>query len=174
MATDWNLMYRGRCVHSYLEVDVADRPQVFSGVPKHFWWLYHNPTQSNTGTSNFNFKNALPTSDLMYRILSPEAKREATRRVLEQVAKDAEPYMPYATGYLQSTAFVDPQASTLSYTAYYAPYAFDPETPFGTPKKYNKEVHSEAMGYPVEYTFVKNGNKYPEMFIEECLKLRYS
>ena len=169
MATDWNIPYKGRIIHSYLEVDINDRPNVFGDVPKYFWWLRHNPTQHNTGTDTFNFANYLPSPNAVTEQMRRK-KLQATEKVLEEVKKDAEPYLPHLSGHLQSTAHIDAGSSTLSYDAYYAKYAFDPETPYGEPKNYNKTVHAEAMGYPVEYAINKAGNKYINIYMNEVLK----
>lgn len=169
MATDWNINYKGKIIHSYMEVSIDDRPTVFSGVPKYFWWLHHNPTQHSTGTNTFNFANYLPSPNAVDEKMRAK-KLQATQKVLEQVREDAIPYLPYLSGHLQNSANINAGSATLSYDAYYAQYAFDPETPYGTPKKYNKSVHADAMGYPVEYAINRAGNKYIDIYMNEVLK----
>lgn len=168
MAVDWNREYKGKIIHSYLEVEVPDRPTVFSDMPSYFWWLYNNPTQASRGRSFFDFSGNLPSvSGLETQI---ERKQyQANKKVLEEIQKDVEPYLPYASGYLQSSAYVDAMAGTLSYGAYYAEYAFEPNTPMGTPKNYDKRVHSEARGFPVEYAVQQNMDKYRDMWLKEVL-----
>ena len=84
MAVDWNREYKGKIIHSYLEVEVPDRPTVFSDMPSYFWWLYNNPTQASRGRSFFDFSGNLPSvSSLETQI---ERKQyQANKKVLEEI-----------------------------------------------------------------------------------------
>lgn len=166
--TVWNRQYNGQIIHFYTEVDIEDRPAVFGDMPQHWWWLHHNPSQMNRGISKFDLSKYLPKVDDLSTQINKNTLR-ANRAVLDELQKDAEPYVPYLTGHLNSNVHQDPANGIIEYTASYAAYAFEPNTPFGTPKKYTTDVHSEARGFPVEYAVQQNSNKYMNLWVKEAL-----
>lgn len=94
----------------------------------------------------------------------------AKKATLERIVKDTEPYVPYKTGNLNDNVTVNTSASSFTYEAEYASYAFDPISPSGKPKQYTKEVHPQAQGYPFEKAVNEHDVDWVETFREELMR----
>lgn len=162
------ILYKGKIIYSYLQVAIEDRPSVFSWLPQHWWWMHNNPSFNSRGKDKFDLSNMLPQVDSLDTQIN-RRQYAANKAVLEEIAKDADPYIPYDSGGLARSVYTDAYNGILGYSAYYAGFAFEPNTPMGTPKVYNKEVHTEARGFPVEYTLGKNERKYMDLWVKEVL-----
>lgn len=168
--TEWNFWWNDKFIVHYTDVPVNERVEAFSqfDIPPYFWWLHHNPSHNSNQRQLYDFSINLPKVDDLDTLINRNNYR-ANKAVLEAIQKDAEPYLPYATGHLMRDVAIDPANGILAYGAAYASFAFDPITPFGTPKKYSTDVHPEARGYPVEYVLHQNEQKYMNLWIKEVL-----
>lgn len=96
----------------------------------------------------------------------PRAKAVTLRKIVG----DVDPFVPYKTGKLSESVEINDTASSFTYTAEYASFAFDPDSPSGTPKNYNHSVHVKATGNPVEAAQQVHDEEWGEFFKEELLK----
>lgn len=94
----------------------------------------------------------------------------ATEVLTPIIAEDLHPYLPYKTGYLDSTVTPMPEHHLIQISAEYAGYALYPLTPKGYPKEYNKKVHPKASGTPVRDAQEELGTRWLEIFEEEIKK----
>lgn len=121
--------------------------------------------------------------DSLYRRIAPKifidkAKRAseiARSRVLEEMIKDTDVYVPYSTGKTSQSVTRFPGNNGFEYTTDYAKYAFNPIDPSGKPKVYNTEHHEKAQGNPIQASTEANRDRwlqmYKEIFYEEFRKL---
>lgn len=94
----------------------------------------------------------------------------AKKATLERMVKDTEPYVPYKTGNLNANVSINTTASSITYEAEYATYAFNPATSSGKPKQYTKETHPQAQGFPFEKAVMEHEDDWVETFREELMK----
>lgn len=98
-----------------------------------------------------------------------ENDKEAKEKVLKQIVKDTDEYVPYKTGKLSSNVEVKPISSEIVYKEEYASFAFEPVSRSGKPKKYSVERHSNAQGYPLQAAEKENSDKWAELYAKELL-----
>lgn len=94
----------------------------------------------------------------------------AKKKVIEQVIKDTDPYVPYKTGALSSNISSNPSEGKFTYEEEYTSFAFNPIAPSGVPKQYTKTVHTEAQGFPFEKAVQEHDIEWVELFREEVMK----
>ena len=106
--------------------------------------------------------------NLLNKIKSNEVT--AKDKVLKQIVKDTDDYVPYRTGKLSSDVSINTNDSSITYNQNYASYAFDPDSKDGSPKTYSKSVHKNAQGYPLEASSDDFSYKWAELYRKELLK----
>lgn len=97
-------------------------------------------------------------------------KPRARSLTLDKIIKDTDPYVPYKTGELARSTTKSADNTAVLYTAPHASFAFDPNTPSGVPKQYNKTVHEKAQGNPLEAARKDHETEWAEFYREELLK----
>jgi len=107
------------------------------------------------------------TSDITRKVKANETK--AKQKVLEQIVKDTDEFVPYKTGTLAKNVTVSPEKSSITYEEEYASFAFDPIAPSGVPKQYTKDTHPNAQGYPFEAAADQHGMEWARLFREELM-----
>ncbi len=105
--------------------------------------------------------------DITQKVKANEER--AKQKVLEQIVKDTDEFVPYKTGSLAKNVTVNPEKSSITYEEEYASFAFDPIAPSGVPKQYTKDVHPNAQGYPFEVSADKHGMEWAQLFREELM-----
>lgn len=93
----------------------------------------------------------------------------AKQAVFEQMQKDTEPYVPYKTGNLNQSAYIEPSNNIIGWRADYASFAFNPIAPSGAYKNYTKTVHEEARGFPFGYAYGEKVKEWGDLFVKEVL-----
>lgn len=99
-----------------------------------------------------------------------EADKKARDVVIEQMIQDTDEFVPYKTGKLSRSVEKLPAANGFMYNTEYASYAFDPIAPSGVKKKYTKDVHPKAQGYPFEAASEEHFNDWVDLYEREVLK----
>lgn len=99
-----------------------------------------------------------------------EADKKARDVVIEQMIQDTDEFVPYKTGELSQSVEKLPLANGFLYDTEYASYAFDPIAPSGVKKKYTKDVHPKAQGYPFKAASNEHFNDWVDLYEREVLK----
>ena len=98
----------------------------------------------------------LNTDVLKQRI--SETAEDAAMLTLEGMLKDIEPYVPYDTGELSSSAVIDESSLSIVWDTEYADYVYNmPQT-----NKFNTSVHANATSHWVDEAM----NFYSETWVE--------
>lgn len=106
--------------------------------------------------------------ETLNKILSrlPEAKQ----KILKQILKDSEQYIPYKTGKLANSAKPVFEPDGIAFTAPYASFALDGVAPSGKPKVYSKSHNTKATSDPIGAAFEVNEDEWIEELVKELLK----